>query len=130
MLFNVSFKQGRVGLWEPISDGAQRYDSTFSQSAAQTALSYWTSQWESLWVISRRCVCVLVSHPSSVSLMMSQISMLSVQSSFCREPSVAFSVRNKPHTDQQAVPITDTNKHWWNVNCSSLRYDEIRYFCK
>ncbi len=29
MLFNVSFKQGHVWLWKPISDGAQRYTSTF-----------------------------------------------------------------------------------------------------
>lgn len=35
-------------------------------------------------------------HPSSVSLMMSQISMLRAQSSLCREPSVAFSVEKKP----------------------------------
>lgn len=57
------------------------------------------------------CVCVLVSHPSSVSLMMSQISMLSVQSSFCREPSVAFSVRNKPHTliSRPSQLLTQTN---------------------
>lgn len=33
-------------------------------------------------------------HPSSVSLMMSQISMFKVQSSLCREPSVAFSVNS------------------------------------
>lgn len=36
-------------------------------------------------------------YPSSVSLMMSQISMFSVQSSLCREPSVAFSVKLERH---------------------------------
>lgn len=35
-------------------------------------------------------------YPSSVSLMMSQISMLRAQSSLCREPSVAFSEKKKP----------------------------------
>lgn len=34
-------------------------------------------------------------HPSSVSLMMSQISMFNVQSSLCREPSVAFSANSE-----------------------------------
>ena len=42
-------------------------------------------------------------HPSSVSLMMSQISMLRAQSSLCREPSVAFSVEEKPQIGRAHV---------------------------
>lgn len=91
--------------WDPISD---EHNATPAHS--QTALLCRTE-----WVSESRCEssagtvyeCVLVSHPSSVSLMMSQISMLSVQSSFCSEPSVAFSVRNQT----KLRSVTDTNKH-------------------
>lgn len=48
-------------------------------------------------------------YPSSVSLIMSQISMFNVQSSLCREPSVAFSVKS----ERKQIYISPGNRGPW-----------------
>lgn len=52
--------------------------------------------WQSPRCVTRGCPAGAPTYPSSVSLMMSQISMLRAQSSLCREPSVAFSAEKEP----------------------------------
>lgn len=54
-------------------------------------------------------------YPSSVSLMMSQISMLRAQSSLCREPSVAFSEEKKPQVTK-VWGVLDDKLTWWGGN--------------
>lgn len=51
-------------------------------------------------------------YPSSVSLMMSQISMLRAQSSLCREPSVAFSEERKAQVTKACGVPDDKLKRW------------------
>ena len=58
------------------------------------------------------CPAGALTYPSSVSLMMSQISMLRAQSSLCREPSVAFSEEKEPPVTKAREVQEDKLKHW------------------